>query len=332
MLCEITISHTTGLWSGNDIVLNYSKDNGANWNTLTFTHTNYTKTLTLNNGEKALIRNMTNGDGIWCALGSDTAGHMFINGTKKHIVYGNIMSMFYGSLLTDKTAIYYYACPGLFWKDECLVDATNLIMPATTLTSNCYNAMFKACKSLIGAPALPATTLATSCYSYMFHLCTSLTQAPSLPATTMASSCYFYMFSDCYSLTTAPALPATTLADSCYEYMFRNCYALTAMPSLPATTLANECYRNMFNGCNKLTDNVALYATTLAKNCYYYMFHKTNIERLSVYAISSSWSINFGEPATAINPPVTGVYFVKSNATSNILNACPTGWTISKTL
>ena len=34
------------------------------------------------------------------------------------------MSMFYGSLFTDKTTIYYYACPGLFWKDEYLIDAT----------------------------------------------------------------------------------------------------------------------------------------------------------------------------------------------------------------
>lgn len=51
-----------------------------------------------------------------------------------------------------------------------------------------------------GELMLPATTLASSCYYYMFGDCTRLTQAPALPATTLASYCYTNMFRDCTKL------------------------------------------------------------------------------------------------------------------------------------
>ena len=81
-----------------------------------------------------------------------------------------------------------------------LTSAENLILPATTLTYGCYNAMFQGCTSLTTAPVLPATTLASQCYNMMFKGCTSLTTAPELPATTLANSCYTQMFQGCSSL------------------------------------------------------------------------------------------------------------------------------------
>ena len=189
-------------------------------------------------------------------------------------VGGNIMSLLYGDNYNNKTEFpsgsvrnFYYlfsACN--------IVSAENLVLPATTLTDNCYNSMFQTCTYLVTTPELPATTLANSCYAGMFADCASLTTAPELPATTLAEKCYNTMFTGCTSLTQAPELPATTLAEKCYQSMFYGCTSLTTTPTLPATTLASNCYQNMFTGCTVLTTAPALPATTLANNCYQNMF------------------------------------------------------------
>ena len=45
------------------------------------------------------------------------------------------------------------------------------ILPATTLTINCYEKMFVNCEKMLYAPILPAENLRNSCYSYMFQSC-----------------------------------------------------------------------------------------------------------------------------------------------------------------
>ena len=188
-------------------------------------------------------------------------------------VYGNI-----GSLLDpiNYSTMTIYSQPlvfaHFFEHMNTVVDASELILPATTLTNDCYNYMFNGCKALTSAPKLPATTLARQCYYYMFNGCKALTTAPELPATKLAERCYYNMFSGCTSLTSAPKLPATTLASYCYNSMFRNCASLTSAPVLPATALADNCYYNMFNSCTSLTTAPELPATTLAVGCYYGMF------------------------------------------------------------
>ena len=114
--------------------------------------------------------------------------------------------------------------------------------------------MFKDCTSLTKAPILPATTLTPQCYRDMFNGCTSLTEAPELPATTLTTYCYAGMFNGCTSLVNTPALPATTLAEYCYFWMFSNCTSLVKAPELRATTLANSCYTSMFYGCSSLNE------------------------------------------------------------------------------
>ena len=165
------------------------------------------------------------------------------------------------------------ACQNLFYNNEYLTDASELILPWNTLNQNCYNSMFFGCTSLTKAPVLPATTLAHNCYESMFEGCTSLTKVFALPATILAYGCYFHMFYGCTKLTTAfELLPATTLATYCYESMFRGCTSLINAPSLPATTLAGDCYSHMFRDCTSLTNAPALPATTLATYCYESMF------------------------------------------------------------
>ena len=171
------------------------------------------------------------------------------------------------SLTNFNTEVKEYTFRSLFNGDKFIKDASNLVLPATTLASYCYYQMFQGCTSLTAAPKLPATALAYNCYLRMFQNCTSLTTAPELPATTLTTSCYQYMFWGCTSLTTAPELPATELTSWCYYGMFYGCSSLTTAPELPATTLADYCYTSMFNGCTSLNRITMLATDISATNC-----------------------------------------------------------------
>ena len=161
----------------------------------------------------------------------------------------------------------------LFNECSALTDASDLLLPATTLAERCYSFMFIGCSNLIEAPELlPATTLKYECYRGMFYNCSSLTKVPKLSATILTESCCSIMFYNCTSLIEAPKLPATILTYECYAGMFHNCSSLTKAPELPAITLAERCYATMFVGCSNLVEAPELPATTLAESCYGYMF------------------------------------------------------------
>ena len=242
--------------------------NNNEWASITSNTGSSAPTITVNSGDKIQFR----GNNAQYAT-SYSVYNSFGGSTASFEVEGNIMSLIYGDNFKNKLTISSnYAFASLFRDCVNLVSAENLILPATTLTNNCYEYMFQKCRSLTTEPALPATTLANNCYYGMFNGCTKLTVAPTLPATTLASYCYGYMFGGCTSLTAAPELPATTLADSCYNYMFDGCTSLTTAPALPATTLANNCYSNMFYGCTSLATAPELPATVLAEECYRRMF------------------------------------------------------------
>ena len=206
--------------------LSYSLDNGTSWTALNAG--NSTPTITA--GSKILWK----GD----YKGTSSSNYSRFSSTGKFNVSGNIMSLTYGDDFKDKTDLTgsNYCFRGLFVMCSKLVDASNLILPATTLASNCYIGMFVRCTSLTTAPkVLPATTLADYCYHSMFNYCTSLTTAPELPATTLANSCYNNMFYSCTKLTSSPELPATELADNCYSGMFRGCTNLNYIKALFTT-------------------------------------------------------------------------------------------------
>ena len=224
-----------------------------------------------NNGTCCVYVNV---DGMWQPIG------FHFECSNRCYVHGNMMSLIdQDNFATNTTLTETFAFYCLFRRDDedphTILNHPlfNIVLPATTLTANCYNSMFMNCQGITRAPALPATTLAEECYSSMFSSCTNLATAPILPATTIASRCYSNMFSGCESLTVAPELPATELYNSCYDGMFNNCLYLTTAPSLPATTLANDCYNSMFNGCRRLATAPALPATTLAESCYDRMFY-----------------------------------------------------------
>ena len=125
---------------------------------------------------------------------------------KKVNVSGNVMSLLAPEFknLIDLSTIRSgnpgtYQFNGLFNYCENISDCKNLILPATTLASSCYNGMFQGCTSLNQAPALPATTLASSCYGSMFWGCKSLTQAPEIKTYTPNLYAYEEMLAGSFS-------------------------------------------------------------------------------------------------------------------------------------
>ena len=219
------------------------------------------------------------------------------------------MSLLYGSNFEGKTTItneqaYHSAFGRLFYGyQNNLVDASNLILPATTLANNCYNGMFDTCTVLEKAPALPATTLVEGCYNRMFSGCSSLETAPELPATTLANSCYRYMFSGCTALENAPELPALTLAQNCYNSMFQGCTSLETAPELPAPTLVQSCYSLMFYNCS-LINSIKCLATDI-----------------SAFGCTSFWVDGVAANGTFIKNPNMSSW---STGESGI----PSGWTV----
>ena len=272
--------------------IQYSKDFGATWTDLTSTTSGATVSVNA-------------GDIVWFK-GSNTEyansyNYNTITLSNKAHVYGNVNSLTGNNTSVSEYCFYrlLYNCSNLYtYKHK------KIVLPATTLASNCYERMFYGCTSLTIAPDLPATTLANFCYGNMFYGCTSLTTAPELPATTLADYCYYSMFQNCISLTAAPELPATTLASGCYQGMFRGCTSLIIAPELPATTLADYCYSNMFYGCSSLNYIKALFTTTPSSASF-----------------TTDWVYGVAPTGT----------FVKSNAaTWNVIGnyGVPTGWTV----
>jgi len=219
--------------------------------------------------------------------------------------YGNVMSLVNTtSFAESKTLTSNYAFCGLFRQassnDKLKSLASKaLVLPAETLTTNCYTSMFQNCtgltvapalpaetlsnycyaamfrnSGLIAAPALPATTLKTSCYQEMFYHCESLTTPPAMPnaGVTLASYCCTAMFQDCSLLATAPVLSATRVYNSSYKQMFSGCSSLTTAPDLPATAVDLEGYMQMFSECSQLTSINVFCAESLGKNCCKQMF------------------------------------------------------------
>ena len=256
--------------------LEYSLDDGSTWNSLGAS----VHTPSLNTGDKIMFRgNMSITQGYGIGQFSSN-GHFNIEGNPLSLVddtnFADITDF------TGMNQIFFQ----LFYGTD-VVDASNIALPATTLSQDCYTSMFNGCRSLTTAPELPATTLAEYCYSYMFSGCTSLTTAPELPAETLAEYCYNRMFNGCRSLTTAPELPATTLARNCYCYMFQNTNVLPDTSNIDFTSqtvLASGGLIGLFGG-TKVTDadlmrilpknsnnKYCLPATTLADSCYREMF------------------------------------------------------------
>ena len=313
--------------NNSESILSISLKKGSSTQTLTYRQPNsdeWLSSLSVNVdiGKKIQLK------GNYTISTSYGIGTFKINGGN-FSVKGNIMSLVFGDNFSDKVDLTSknYVFRNLLQNCTSLVDASDLVLPATTLANSCYYYMFYGCTSLKTAPELPATTLANNCYYYMFYGCTSLKTAPELPATTLKDNCYSGMFNGCTSLTTALELPATTLASSCYYGMFRGCTSLTTALELPATTLASSCYYGMFNGCTSLTTAPELPATTLASSCYSNMFYgctslKTAPELPATTLASSCYYGMFNGCTSLTTAPELPATTLKDSCYYGMFNGC----------
>lgn len=280
----ISVSPSSDYYTLHGEYLKYSFD-GKRWK-------NWSGSVIIQPGQKMYVK----GEGVYVWT-SSTSGKL-ITSSGYYNVGGDINSL-------TNYAISYYSnnFKTLFMNDKYVKDASNLILPATSLSSYYYSNMFNGCRALTAAPALPATRLAQWCYASMFFGCSSLKTAPTLPATTLANYCYSGMFRGCRALTAAPALPATTLTQQCYMNMFNGCSSLTTAPTLPATTLATYCYNSMFNGCSKL-NNITMLATDISA---------TNCLSDWVKGVASTGTFTKAASMTSLSSGVNGI---------------PSGWTV----
>ena len=264
-------------YSSEQIPLDYSFNGGITWDG---TLTNDNNTILVTNGQEISFKrgnitsNVNSASGPLRVVIATNYGNFFSN--CQFEVFGNAMSIIDSENFAN-TNVIHGELQYLF--DNCtkLVNAENLILPATELVRECYKGMFNGCTSLVNAPSvLPAMATEERCYENMFYGCTSLVNAPELPALVMAVGCYIGMFENCTSLVNAPELPAMILNGAgnagCYNNMFRGCTSLVNAPELPATSLASSCYQYMFEGCTSLVNAPELPATSVAKDCYVGMF------------------------------------------------------------
>ena len=268
--------------NANNVIMQYSTDEGETWATIDFETETTTGTITLEKAnDKVYFRNTRQASDVtgFSKDYEDDYNHYQFVMSGSIAASGNVMSLVDRDVKTT-TIPNDFCFAKLFYYCSALTSAPEL--SATTLREDCYYDMFVWCTGLTEAPELPATNLAERCYEEMFVCCTSLTEAPTLPASDLEKYCYFRMFEYCTSLTEAPALNAMNLAESCYKQMFFDCTGLKSAPALPATELKEDCYMEMFRGCTALTSAPELPATELADWCYAFMFYGcTNLTEAS---------------------------------------------------
>ena len=212
------------------------------WTTWNFDTAN---TLIIPIGGKVYLRNNS---GVFSYYGTD--GYYYLTSIKttmKCNVGGNLNTLLnYNEEILDISDK--PSCFRRLFLGAKIVDASKLVMPATTLSRYCYADFFTNNSSLIAPPELPAVNLAESCYYRFFCECGSLTTSPSLPATTLAVACYMSMYERCYKLTNSPVLPATTLVEASYKEMFASCSSLNEVTVYANDISAKNCTYNWLNG------------------------------------------------------------------------------------
>ena len=255
----------------------YSTDDGETWENFTIAG-NQTKTVaTINTGDKIIFKSSI--DSYATAWNT----YNCFQGNKQHNVYGNAMSLLWGDNFTSNSEFASnssFNLVSIFRGDTQLIDASNLILPATTIMSQGYNGMFRECSNLVAAPKLPATTLSLACYSSMFEGCINLLEGPELPATTSAQECYQRMF--CMNRNAKITTPK-----------------MTKSPIIRINGAGSNCLKEMFKGNGNLVEITCLATTTSgASNWLQYgsstgTFKKpsTVTWARSVSGIPSGWTI-----------------------------------------
>lgn len=173
--------------------IEYSLNDGA-WTSVTFSGVNETS-VSVNAGDKMRLRGNNAVDGY--ASGNGNYCNLATYNFAKYKAYGNFMSMLYGDNFEGVETLELHTNLPLFkFIGGNCVDAENMVLPATGLTTSCYAYMFANNGSITKAPTLPATTLVSQCYAYMFNGCSSLNYIKCLATDKSASYCTYQWVKD----------------------------------------------------------------------------------------------------------------------------------------
>ena len=294
--------------------LNYCIDGGGEWKELAPN----TDTPRINQGQKVSFKG-----NLIPATGTSGIGVFSTSGNATCALQGNIMSLLYGDDFkgqTELTRTYIFYM--LFSGCSHLIDASELKLPATTLTSYCYYYLFKDCVNLLKSPKLPALELADHCYQDFFSGCNRLEIFPDLPATNLKVGCYQGMFYRCYGLKTTPGLPATIAAAECYRSMFRYCSGIEALGHIALTKMASNCFRDAFYGATSLQEVPELFFTDLAEYCCYEMFggctSLTKVNKLPATSLAPYCYAKMFEKCSKLN--YIKMLATNISASTNLLN------------
>ena len=184
---------------GTDMItsISYSTDDGETWTTTNNTDNkreHLAIDVRVDQGDKVLWKGNATQTGYYDDDYRDYVGSFFSSDCGFN-TYGNVMSLLYGDdfynnkNLGNTEGTFAHLFSDYDGRKICVVvSAQNLILPATTLTTNCYQNMFRSCTSLTTAPVLPATTLVNSCYKYMFQGCSNLNYIKAMFTTTPSTT------------------------------------------------------------------------------------------------------------------------------------------------
>ena len=187
-------------------------------------------TITLNAGQKAYYKS---------TLTPTTTGigNFKINGMCN--LSGNCNSLLFGDNASSNNDLtgYDYAFYELFKGCTGIIEVSDNFLPATILSTACYDAMFIDCTNLTKTPKLYATIMKPYCYANMFVRCKSLVN-PSVfdisQSITPAAWCCGYMFSECSGIISAKtprfiSNPTISERANCVNSMFNKCTSLNRL-------------------------------------------------------------------------------------------------------
>ena len=272
------------------------KKNDEEWTSLTSTVSG--ATIPVVAGDTVLFKGDNEGYNV--KVGTSWKRTTFMGSTCDYIAEGNIMSLLSSTNFENLDSIPYDYCFLNLFRETNVTDVKNLYFPATSLVgSTCYAQMFWACTKLKNSVRfLPALSIPTSGYQAMFKNCSSLKNCPEIFAESMGTKGMSSMFEGCSSLEEAPSvLKIKAVSKSGYNLTFAYTYNLKKAPKLLMTSVENsgctgmfgcsgieeapyfeleslgeKALFQMFGGCRQLKVPPILNATTLSKECYASMF------------------------------------------------------------
>lgn len=235
------------------------RKNGGEW--ITTANSSSEVVITVNVDADDIVE--WKGNGTVYGGGGNFANCSHWGGTAPFDVYGNLMSMLYNDDFIGKTT---YPTTTIratqhMFSYALVVDATNLILPATTCYGQAYMCLFDYCTSLINPPArLPAPVVKSAMYYNMFRGCTSLVRMPTISATsidTAGTLHYSGMFQGCSALqyNTNQTIHVGTARTQCCQSMFHGCSSMVNAPNVDCTSIASgaqQPFRSMFQNCTNL--------------------------------------------------------------------------------